>query len=114
MKGPLASPRRPWRASIVAALLAAYVVRWCQFDHRWNVLHRGQSPAEVQTIVGRPENDRPRAFISGAGPLKTVWEYPRGPYVYEAFFDADTNEVPTALYRASRRVRDEFEWLRLR
>jgi hypothetical protein len=103
-----------WSSIAAALVFGSYGFWWYRFEQRWASLRAGQTVAELEAVVGRPDDDRMRANILGAEPSKVVWEHARGAYVYEAYLDRDRREQPTVLYSAERRLKEGREWISLR
>jgi hypothetical protein len=99
---------------IAASVAVGYGIWFLRFDRHWDTLRPGATVEAVVAAVGKPDDDRMRANILGESSAKTVWEYARGPYVYEAYFDRDQQGRPTTLYSVERRQREGREWLSLR
>ncbi len=95
-------------------LTVVYGIRCVRFDQRWNTLRPGATVERVVAIVGSPDDDRILVDILGAPRTKSMWEYARGLYVYEAYFDRDQQGRPTVLYSVERRHREAREWISLR
>src|SRR5205823_8415464 len=95
-------------------VLAIYLVRCRDFDSRWGSLRPGVRAEAVRSSLGEPDDDRKLVDILGAPKTKVVWEYARGPFVYEVRFESEGHHQPTVLFDTLRRYKEGREWISFR